>query len=135
VNWQPLLAAPLQIHLHVVAVLIVIVLAPLQLALPKGTNLHRAIGRIWVAAMVLICISAFFILDRPIPPSIGGISWLHGLAVFTLVMLWRAVSAARRGDIRSHKIGMIMLTLLGIGVPLIVAFSMQGRIMHDMVFR
>ncbi len=50
-------------------------------------------GWIWVAALVVGCVSALFILDRPVPPHIGPVSWLHLLAVLTLASLWQAVGA------------------------------------------
>jgi len=80
---DPLLDAPADIKLHVAAIAVALVLAPVQLALPKGTPRHRLVGWIWAAAMVLACVSALAILDRPIAPRFGPLSWLHLLAVFT----------------------------------------------------
>ncbi|MBG0808702.1 DUF2306 domain-containing protein [Methylosinus sp. H3A] len=133
-DFQPLATAPPEILAHVAAVAAAILLAPAQFVLPKGTPLHKSIGRAWVGAMIAVCASSFFILDRPTPPHIGGVSWLHLLAVTTLALLWRAVRDARRGRIRAHRIGMACLALLGIGIPLVVAFAVPGRIMHRLVF-
>ena len=133
-NWQPLLNAPLQIHLHVASVAAALVLVPVQLALPKGAPLHRATGWAWVAAMCGVCGSAFFILDRPVPPHIGGVSWLHLLAAFTLAGLWRAVAMARRGDREGHRRAMLSLVILGTGVPLFFALALPGRIMNRLFF-
>ena len=131
---DPLLNAPAPIKLHVAAIAVALVLAPVQLALPKGTPRHRLVGWIWAAAMALACLSAFAILDRPIPPRFGPLSWLHLLAIFTLVMVWRAVGAARRHDIARHRATMIPLALLALGVPLIFAFAVPGRIMFRTLF-
>jgi uncharacterized membrane protein len=47
----PLLDAPAIIKLHVAAIALAVTLAPVQLALPKGTGRHRLLGWIWVVAM------------------------------------------------------------------------------------
>lgn len=130
----PLLDAPLAIQLHVAAVCIAVILAPLQLILPKGTPRHRAMGRVWVTALVAACLSAFFILDRPLPPHVGPVSWLHLLAVLTLVSLWWAVSAARRHDIERHRRIMRKIAYFALGIPLIAAFAVPGRIMFRVLF-
>jgi uncharacterized membrane protein len=131
---DPLLAAPPNIKLHVAAIAVALVLAPVQLALPKGTPRHRLVGWIWAAAMALACVSALAILDRPIPPRLGPLSWLHLLAVFTLVMLWQAVRAARRHDVTRHRATMTALALFALGIPLIFAFAVPGRIMFRALF-
>lgn len=133
-NWQPLLAASTQIRLHVASVALALFLVPIQLALPKGTSTHRAIGWAWVVALCSACISALFILDHAIPPNIAGVSWLHLLAIFTLVMLWQAVRMARRGDVKGHRIAMLCLVFLGLGLPLAFAFAIPGRIMNRIFF-
>jgi uncharacterized membrane protein len=133
-NWQILVTAPAQIRLHVAAVVLALLLAPLQLALPKGSPAHRTVGWAWVAAMGTICVSAFFILDRPTPPNIGGFSWLHLLAIFTIVMLWRAIAYARQGDVAKHRKSMLYLVFLALGLPLVVAFAVPGRIMNRLFF-
>lgn len=130
----PLLDAPLAIQLHVAAICVAVILAPLQLILPKGTPRHRAMGWIWVAALVGACVSALFILDRPIPPHVGPVSWLHLLAVFTLTSLWRAIAAARRHDIERHRRIMRSIAYFALGIPLIVAFAVPGRIMFQVLF-
>jgi len=134
-DFQPLTTAPFEIRAHVAAVVAVILLAPAQFVLPKGTPLHKSVGWAWVGAMIAVCGSSFFILDRPTPPHIGGVSWLHLLAVATLALLWRAVRDSRRGRIRAHLIGMGCLALIGIGLPLVVAFAVPGRIMHRLLFQ
>ncbi|KGM31824.1 DUF2306 domain-containing protein [Inquilinus limosus] len=133
-SFAPLLDAPLAIQLHVAAVCVAVILAPVQLIGPKGTPRHRLLGWIWVAAIVGACVSAFFILDRPIPPHVGPVSWLHLLAAFTLVRVGQAVAAARRHDVERHRRAMRAIAWLALGIPLVVAFAVPGRIMFRVVF-
>lgn len=132
---EPLLLAPMVIKLHVAAVAITIALSPFQLALPKGTPLHRRMGWGWVTAMAGVCITGLFILDRPLPPHIGPVSWLHLFSIFTLVMLARAILAARRHDRERHRKIMRILVFFALGVPLIFALFIPGRILFAVLFR
>jgi uncharacterized membrane protein len=61
-------------------------------------------------------------------------SWLHLFAIFTLVMLWRAVAAVRRSDVVSHRKGMIYLAAFGLGVPLLFAVMVPGRVVYRALF-
>jgi uncharacterized membrane protein len=133
-NLAPLIEAPMQIQVHVAAVAVAMALGPVQLLLPKGTRGHVFSGRVWVGAMVVTCLSAMLILDRPFSPSIGPFSWLHGLALFTLAMLYRAVRLARAGDIWQHRITMTCLILFALGIPAIFAVAVPGRILNKAFF-
>jgi len=62
----------------------------------KGTGLHRLLGRLWVLGMGFTALSSFGIYR-------DHFSWIHGLSVFTLVMLVAGVTAARRGHTRVHR--------------------------------
>jgi uncharacterized membrane protein len=53
----PLLGAPVAIQLHAVAALAAFALGAVQLAAPKGTIPHRALGWIWAALMLAVVIS------------------------------------------------------------------------------
>lgn len=86
---------------HLVFIVPVLVLGPWILLQTKGDAKHRQLGRTWAAAMILSCIFAFGVKDR------GGLSWLHGLAAFTIFSVARAVLAIRKKDIRTHQRSMI----------------------------
>ena len=126
---DPLLNAPVNLKLHVAAIAVALILAPVQLVLPKGTQRHRLVGWVWAAAMAFACLTALSILDRPVRPRFGPLSWLHLVAIFTLVIVWRAVAAARRHDIAGHRAAMVWLSVLALGVPMIFALAVPGRIL------
>jgi uncharacterized membrane protein len=130
----PLIGAPAIIKLHVAAVAAAVLIAPVQLIRPKGTPAHRAFGRVWVAAMIAVCVSALFILDRPVPPNLGPFSWLHLLALTTLLGIWSAIRAARRGEIDRHRAIMRGLVFGALAIPFIFAFAVPGRIMFETLF-
>ncbi len=63
-----------------------------QLAGVKGTSRHRALGYTWVALMLVVAISAFWIHEIRLW---GPWSPIHLLAIFTLIMLPFGVMRAR----------------------------------------
>ena len=63
----------------------------------KGTPRHRVAGRIWVALMMIVAGSTWWIRRD------GHFSWIHGLSVLTLLLLGVAVYFAATGNIRRHR--------------------------------
>jgi uncharacterized membrane protein len=64
----------------------------------KGGALHRVIGRVWVAAMLVVIGTSFGIRTLS-----DGFSWLHALSVLTFITVTAGVVAAVRGNIPSHR--------------------------------
>ncbi len=88
--WTLLIAA------HSAVAASAVVLGAVVLRRRKGTPPHRWMGRAWVALMGLTALSSFGIYRE-------AYSWIHGLSVFTLVMLTTGVWAARVGRTRAHR--------------------------------
>ncbi|MFK5073463.1 hypothetical protein ACI4BE_28455, partial [Klebsiella pneumoniae] len=72
----PLLDAPPLIRVHAVAAMSAFLLGLTQFALPKGTPRHRALGAVWIALMLAVCLTAFGI--RTLNP--GHFSFVHVIA-------------------------------------------------------
>ena len=126
-NLQPLLDAAPVIQAHAFAAMGAFVLGVVQLAAPKGTLPHRTIGYIWVALMVIICVTSFRIQELRIW---GPWSPIHLLAIFTLCVLPFAILHARRHRVAQHRNAMFAGALLIAGLFTFV----PGRIMHAVVF-
>lgn len=129
-NTAALLAAPLAVQAHVYAALAALLLGLVQLVAPKGTLPHRTLGWLWVALMAATALTSFVFVWGC---GFSGLGPIHILSVVTLVSLVGLVRAARRGDIRAHRSGVLWLffaALLGAG-----AFTLlPGRLMHDVAF-
>jgi uncharacterized membrane protein len=127
---QPLLDAAPVIQVHAFAALAALALGIVQLSAPKGTLPHRSMGWVWVALMTLVAGSSFWIHGFRM---IGAFSPIHGLSIFTLVMLPFAVLHARRHRADRHRKAMI-----GIFTGALVIAGLftlwPGRIMHAVVF-
>ena len=58
-----LLNAQPPIPLHAICALAALVVGGMQMSMQKGTALHIAVGRVWIALMTIVAISSFFIYD------------------------------------------------------------------------
>jgi uncharacterized membrane protein len=130
VTLAPLLGAPPAIQVHALAAGAAFMLGVVQLALPKGTVPHRAMGWIWVLLMLVVALSSFLIHQIRLW---GPWSPIHLLSVFTLVMLPLAVGHARRGKVASHRWAMLSLFVGGLLIAGAFTF-VPGRIMHAVAF-
>lgn len=122
----PLLNAAPVIQLHAFAAMAAFALGAVQLAAPKGTLPHRTVGWIWVALMVIVAATSFWIHDLRVW---GPWSPIHLLAIFTLVTLPLAVMHARRHRVANHRNAMIAIFTGALVIAGLFTF-VPGRIMH-----
>ncbi|WP_315756622.1 MULTISPECIES: DUF2306 domain-containing protein [unclassified Bradyrhizobium] len=129
-NFAPLLAAEPAVLLHAVAAMTAFALGLVQFAAPKGTLPHRTIGWVWVALMVAVAASSFWIHTIRL---VGPWSPIHLLSLYTLAVLPLAVWAAHRHRVAAHRRAMI--TLFSGALVIAGLFTLlPGRIMHKVVF-
>ena len=127
---EPLFAAPPAVPFHVATVLPAAVLGAVLLARPKGTALHRCLGKVWLLLMVLTSFSTFFIHDLK---TVGDFSPIHLLSVYVIVGSVPAIRAARRRDIRAHR-GHVAGMYFG-GIVVAGLFTLApDRVMGAMIF-
>ena len=118
------------IPLHALAALLAVVLGGIQLAMKKGTRLHKALGWIWTGMMAIVAMTSFFIHEIKLW---GQYSPIHLLSLWTLISLGMAIYFARIGKIKRHK--QVMVALYGFGLILTGFFTlMPGRVMHQIIF-
>jgi uncharacterized membrane protein len=126
----PLLQATPAIQIHAFAAMAAFALGIIQLSAPKGTLPHRTLGWLWVALMLVVCITAFFIHAIRLW---GPWSPIHLLAIFTLIMLPFGVLAAHRHAVERHRRAMIGLFSGALVIAGLFTFA-PGRIMHAVLF-
>lgn len=129
-SFAPLLAAPFAIQLHAFAAMGAFVLGLAQFALPKGSGRHRLFGWTWVALMVVVAGSSFWIHELRLW---GPWSPIHLISIGVLTGLPLALYAARRGRVSHHRSAMIGLFTGGLVIAGLFTF-VPGRIMHEAVF-
>jgi uncharacterized membrane protein len=127
---DPLLAASPVVQVHAFAAMGAFALGIVQFAAPKGTVPHRALGYIWVALMLAVAVSSFWINGIN---TWRGFSLIHLLSITVLVLVPLSVLAARR-----HKVGRHSKAMIGVFAGALViagAFTLlPGRIMHQVLF-
>ena len=120
-----LLDAPLAVQFHVATVIPAALLGAWLLARPKGTPVHRLLGKIWMGLMFVTAVSTFFIHELRV---IGDFSPIHLISIYVMVSCFTAVRAARRHNIVAHR-RMVAGMYLG-GIVVAGAFTfLPGRIM------
>jgi uncharacterized membrane protein len=129
-TFEPLLHAPIAIQIHVAAVVPAAVLGAYLLLRPKGTPIHRLLGKIWLCLMVITALSSFFIHKINM---FYGFSPIHLISIYVLFGCWGAIANARRHNIEAHKRiirGLYFGGIVGAG-----AFTfLPGRIMNEVAF-
>ena len=117
------------VYLHLATVLPCAFIGAWLLAAPKGTPLHKGLGRTYV---VLIVFTALLTLGIPAevgPRIIGHLGFIHGLSILVLVSIPISVLAARDGRVRAHRFGMLAVYTGGILVAGLFALA-PGRLLH-----
>ena len=128
---QPFLDAIAATQIHFIAVLAASVLGAWMLARPKGTPVHRATGRVWMAAMAVAALSSFAI-RATLVPLVGPFGIIHLLSVYVLFAIYMAASMARAGRIGAHRKWVVSLYLgaiLGAGAGALA----PGRLISRML--
>lgn len=126
----PLLNAPLSIQLHAFAAMSAFVLGLVQFAAPKGTLPHRTVGFIWLALMLTVAISSFWIHEIRL---FGPWSPIHLISIYVLIMVPVAIYYARNHNVRGHSRTVIGMFLGGLVIAGLFTF-VPGRIMHAVTF-
>jgi uncharacterized membrane protein len=106
---------------HFILVFSAIPLALVQIALPKGTLPHRAVGYTWCALMIVAAIVSFWMHEIT-----GGFSPPHAFSILTLIMIPLIVLFARTGWTRSHRNTVLWLNLIVI-IAGLLAFTAPGE--------
>ena len=113
---------------HVVTVIPCVPLGLYLLIARKGTVMHKSLGKLWVALMVITATSTLFIREGM------ELSWIHIFVPITYRASWIIVTSARKGDIKRHKSEIVSLFLGALMIPGLVAILLPGRLMNVMLF-
>lgn len=116
---------PAIVWAHLLTVLVSLVLTPWMLLKPRGTPIHRLLGKVWVLAMVATAALSLFV--RTINP--GHFSVIHLLSIFVLVMAPRVWLTARAHQVARHRAtvrGLVTGALLIAGFFTLPPFRLLG---------
>ena len=117
------------VAMHLAAAVAALALGGVVLARPKGTSLHKALGRSWVVLMSAVALSSFWIFELR---RGAGPSWIHLLSAWTLISLACALYFIRRGNVRAHR-NFMLGTFAGLAVAGLFALA-PGRALYRLFF-
>lgn len=101
----------LNIWAHLGTIIVALALTPVMLLRPRGDTLHRQIGWVWVAAMLLSALISFSVRKT----NHGGFSIIHILSAWTLFQVPLIAWSARTHNVKRHRRavrGMVLGALL-----------------------
>ena len=99
----PRVQSPPHVVIHAFAATAALILGAAVLFLRKGTALHKALGRVWAALMMIVAALSLWITGL----NPGHFSPIHILSIVTLTTIPYAIWRRRKGDIRGHAITMV----------------------------
>lgn len=118
---------------HLATVVPAFLLATFLLFMPKGTGLHKLIGK-FVMLMVLVTAIITLFMPATLGPSLyGHFGFIHIISVFVIYSIITAYVAAKRGDIKAHKAKLVGIYIGGFFVAGALAF-MPERLLHGLLF-
>jgi uncharacterized membrane protein len=120
---------PMIIQIHLGFVMIATALGPIALLRRHRDRLHRAVGSIWICAMLGVAISSLFISENPM---LGPFSVIHILSFITLGGLAYGLRAAWRREFIAHGRAMRALYVQALMIPGVFTF-LPGRRMHALM--
>jgi uncharacterized membrane protein len=119
--------------MHLATVVPAFLLGTYILLNPKGTPLHRTLGKTFMLLMLITVVLVLFMPARKPPMLLNHFGLNHIFVIPVAYFVPRAYFAARRGDIKKH-----MASVLGVyfgAVLLAGAFAFApGRLLHTWLF-
>ncbi|WP_430449304.1 DUF2306 domain-containing protein [Rhodophyticola sp.] len=129
---DPILNAPTEVQVHVLAVIAAVALGPFAIYRRRRDLVHRILGYLWVSAMAVVAGSGLFI-ESALWAMLGPFGPIHLLSLWVLYTLWRGVEAARRRDVATHRVTMRGLYWQSLGIAGLFTL-LPGRRINRVVF-
>ena len=117
-------------YIHLTAACWVLIAGGLQLALKKGTSVHRVVGWTWMLSMLIVAISSFWITG--FMDLLWGYSPIHLLSLWVIFCVLMSVHGARFQNLARHKFFAVGAYFGSIGAAL--GALAPGRMLHGIFF-
>lgn len=109
------------------------IIGTISLALKKGTQLHKVLGRIYMVLMLFTATVTLFMPAAVGPTVFNHFGWIHLFSFLTLYTVPTAYTAIKKGNIKAHKRKMILLYFGALIIAGAFTF-MPGRYLHSVFF-
>lgn len=118
--------------LHLATVLPALFIGAVLLLRPKGTGLHRRLGRLYMLLMLTTAVVSLCMSAEVGPTLFGHFGFIHLFSVLVLFSVPSAYRAARAGHIGRHRRHMVGLYVGGILIAGSFAL-LPGRLLHGWI--
>lgn len=120
------------IVIHLATVVPAFLIGGFLLIRPKGTTLHKALGRLYIALLLITATATIFIGTPGTGIGGSGFSFIHIFTIMAYVSAPYAIWAAKTGRLQDHKDAMQGMY---IGLCIAGAFAMlPGRLLQTALF-
>ena len=120
------------VRVHLACALAAIVIGAVQLARPKGTPGHRVLGIFWIALMLVISVSSFWIHEVMPTGATLGFSPIHLLSIWVIYQMASGYRHARAGQIDRHRKAMTYTYIGGLIIAGLFTFT-PGRLLYRVI--
>ena len=120
-------------YIHLITVIPCVFVGAYLLLFRKGTKWHKLLGKYYMLSMMVTAVVSLFMPAMVGPQFLKHFGWIHLFSILTLWSIPTALIAVKKGQIRKHKIKMV---LLYIGALIIAGgFTfVPGRYMYEVFF-
>jgi uncharacterized membrane protein len=120
-------------YIHLATVVPCFFIGGLLLLIKKGTPIHKSLGRVYMILMLFTASVTLFMPAHVGPRIFNHFGWLHSFSFLTIYTVPTAYLAIRKGNVRRHKIKMILLYFGAIIIAGGFTFT-PGRYLHSLFF-
>lgn len=120
-------------YLHLATVVPCFLIGTFLLLIKKGTQIHKAFGRIYMILMLFTAIVTLFMPSEVGPRFLDHFGWIHSFSFLTIYTVPTAYWAVKKGNIKAHKRKMILLYFGAIIIAGGFTFF-PGRYLHQLFF-
>jgi uncharacterized membrane protein len=120
-------------YIHLVTVIPCVFVGAYLLLFSKGTKWHRSLGKYYIISMVITAVVSLFMPAMVGPQFLGHFGWIHLFSFLTLWSVPTAYIAIRKGQVKKHKIKMILLYIGALMIAGGFTF-VPGRYMYEVFF-
>lgn len=110
---------------HAVLATAALLLGPVNILRRRRDRAHRILGITWVALIGGVCLTSFGIHPH-------GFTWLHGLALWTLLCMVLGVMGIVHGQVHLHR-GMMVGSYVGTVIAFLFATVIPERLIPTML--
>lgn len=119
-------------YLHLATIVPAFLLGTYLLLSKKGTPVHKALGKYYMALMLVTAAITLFMQAEVGPRLFDHFGFIHIFSILVIYSVPAAFIQARKGLIKAHRINMINLYVGGILIAGSFTF-VPGRLLHTWI--